>query len=56
VVVPASRVSTVFRECVDNNVKGIVLITAGFREIDDPAGAVLHKEIAQIVDAAGDPG
>ncbi len=55
VVVPASRVSTVFRECVDNNVKGIVLITAGFREIDDPAGAVLHKEIAQIVDAAGIP-
>ncbi|MBT3257533.1 MAG: hypothetical protein HN366_13915 [Deltaproteobacteria bacterium] len=55
VVVPANRVSAVFRECADNNVKGIVLITAGFKEIDDPAGAVLHEEIAQISDAAGIP-
>ena len=55
VVVPASRVSAVFRECAENNVKGIVLITAGFKEIDDPAGAVLHEEIAQIVNDAGIP-
>ncbi len=55
VVVPAGRVSAVFRECAENNVKGIVLITAGFKEIDDPAGAVLHGEIAQIVNDAGIP-
>ena len=53
VVVPAGRVSAVFKECAAVNVKGIVLITAGFKEIDDPAGAVLHGEIAQIVHDAG---
>ena len=55
VVVPANRVSSVFRECAENSVKGIVLITAGFKEIDDPAGAVLHEEIVQIADVAGIP-
>ncbi len=55
VVVPAGRVSAVFRECAAVNVKGIVLITAGFKEIDDPAGAVLHEEIAQIANGAGIP-
>ncbi len=53
VVVPAKRVPAVFRECVAVKVKGIVLITAGFKEIDDPAGAVLHEEISQIVNDAG---
>ena len=55
VVVPASRVSAVLLECAENNVKGIVLITAGFKEIDDPGGAVLHEEIAQIANDAGIP-
>ena len=55
VVVPAKRVSAVFRECAMVNVKGIVLITAGFKEIDDPAGAVLHEEIARIANGAGIP-
>jgi acyl-CoA synthetase (NDP forming) len=36
-------------------VKGIVLITAGFKEIDDPAGADLHEEIAGIANEAGIP-
>ncbi len=49
VVVPAKRVAAVFKECAAENVKGIVLITAGFKEIDDPAGAHLHDEIAKIV-------
>lgn len=55
VVVPAGRVPAVFRECAAVKVKGIVLITAGFKEIDDPAGAVLHEEIAQIANGAGIP-
>ena len=55
VVVPAKGVAAVFRECAAVNVKGIVLITAGFKEIDDPAGAVLHKEIAEIAHKAGIP-
>ncbi|MCP4366994.1 MAG: hypothetical protein GY797_02595 [Deltaproteobacteria bacterium] len=53
VVIPAKLVPGVFTECAEKGVKGIVLITAGFKEIDDPAGATLHKKIADIVDAAG---
>ncbi len=49
VVVPSKRVPGVFRECAQKGVKGIVLISAGFREIDDSAGAALHKEIEAIV-------
>ncbi|MBW1929943.1 MAG: CoA-binding protein [Deltaproteobacteria bacterium] len=55
VVVPASVVPTVFQECVKNRVKGIVLITAGFKEIEDPQGAVLHEQLAAIADRAQIP-
>ncbi|MBW2202287.1 MAG: CoA-binding protein [Deltaproteobacteria bacterium] len=55
VVVPAKLVPGVFTECVEKGVKGIVLITAGFKEIDDPAGADLHEKIAGIVNHAGIP-
>ncbi len=53
VVVPARHVPGVFRECAAKDVKGIVLITAGFKEIDDPGGADLHKEIADTANDAG---
>ena len=55
VVVPSKWVPSVFRECASVKVKGIVLITAGFKEIDDPAGAVLHKEIKEIAQEARIP-
>ncbi|MEA2038271.1 MAG: CoA-binding protein [Thermodesulfobacteriota bacterium] len=55
VVVPSKLVPGVFRECVDKDVKGIVLITAGFKEIEDPVGALLHEEIAGIANDAGIP-
>jgi acyl-CoA synthetase (NDP forming) len=55
VVVPAQRVPAVFMECANKGVKGIVLITAGFKEIDDPAGADLQEEIAAIANRAGIP-
>jgi acyl-CoA synthetase (NDP forming) len=55
VVLPAGLVPGVFRECARKGVKGIVLITAGFKEIDDPAGADLHEEIAGIANEAGIP-
>ena len=55
VVLPAKLVPGVFRECAGKGIKGIVLITAGFKEIDDPAGADLHDEIAGIADEAGIP-
>jgi len=55
VALPAKIVPLVFRECASRGVKGIVLITAGFKEIDDPAGADLHEEIAAIANGAGIP-
>lgn len=55
VVVPAKLVPGVFRACAEKGIKGIVLITAGFKEIEDPAGAMLHEEIAAIADRAGIP-
>jgi acyl-CoA synthetase (NDP forming) len=55
VVLPAKLVPGVFMECADKGVKGIVLITAGFKEIDDTAGAYLHEEIAGIANEAGIP-
>ena len=55
VVVPAKRVPEVFRECAVVKVRGIVLITAGFKEIDDPAGAALHEKVAAIANEAGIP-
>lgn len=55
VVLPAKLVPNIFQECVDKGIKSIVLITAGFREIDDPAGANLHEKTADIVNRAGIP-
>ena len=55
VVLPAKLVADIFTECAAKKVKGIVLITAGFKEIDDPAGMSLHKKIAAIANAADIP-
>jgi acyl-CoA synthetase (NDP forming) len=55
VVLPSKMVPAVFEECIAEGVKGIVLITAGFREIEDPQGAVLHEKIAEIVNRAQVP-
>jgi len=49
VVLPAKMVPSIFEECLTKGVKGIVLITAGFKEIDDPIGADLHEQLAKIV-------
>ena len=55
VALPAKLVPGVFQECAAEGVKGIVLITAGFKEIDDPSGTDLHEEIAGIANEAGIP-
>ncbi len=55
VVVPAARVPEVFHQCAEKKVGGIVLITAGFKEIEDPAGARRHNEVKTIADTAGIP-
>jgi acyl-CoA synthetase (NDP forming) len=51
--VPAPLVPTVLTECAQKGVKSIVLITAGFREIDDPSGANLQERLAAIAGDAG---
>jgi acyl-CoA synthetase (NDP forming) len=53
VAVPAKLLSEVFRECADSGVKGVVLITAGFKEIEDSSGIELHNTIAEIANKAG---
>jgi len=55
VALPSRMVPGVFEECIAKGVKGIVLITAGFKEIEDPQGAVLHEQIAEIVNKAHVP-
>jgi len=52
VAVPAPSVPSVFKECAMKGVRGIVLITAGFREIEDKSGSELQSEIAAIANEA----
>ena len=55
VVLPAKLVPDIFKECLAKDVKAIVLITAGFKEIDDPIGADLHEQLAKIVNKPNVP-
>jgi acyl-CoA synthetase (NDP forming) len=48
IVVPAHVVPETLHACGRKGVKGIVLITAGFREIEDPGGNVREEEIREI--------
>lgn len=53
VVVPSGHVLDVLRQCRDKDVRAVVLITAGFKEIDDPRGASRQAELAEFADACG---
>ncbi|MGD8385729.1 MAG: CoA-binding protein [Desulfobacteraceae bacterium] len=55
IVVPAGLVSEVFNACIRKGVGGIVLITAGFKEIDDPEGDRVQAALAEQIAAAGIP-
>jgi len=55
VVLPAKMVPAIFEKCLAKGVKAIVLITAGFKEIDDPIGADLHEQLAKIVNKPNVP-
>jgi len=55
VVVPARFVPEIFEQCIGKGVKGIVLITAGFKESDGPQGAQLQNTLADLVNQAGIP-
>ena len=48
VVVPAAQVPETLHRCGRKGVKGVVLITAGFKEIEDASGEDLQNEIAGI--------
>ncbi|MGZ3589521.1 MAG: acetate--CoA ligase family protein [Thermodesulfobacteriota bacterium] len=53
VVLPAEQVPKIIKECQNKNVKGIVLITAGFKEIEDKRGEILQREIMELANQSG---
>jgi acyl-CoA synthetase (NDP forming) len=53
IVLPAESVPKTFQECKEKGVKGIVLITAGFKEIEDKKGEMLQREITQLANQYG---
>lgn len=55
IVLPANLAPKIFEECHLKGVKGIVLITAGFKEIDDPTGGERQSKLAEIAHRAGIP-
>jgi acetyl-CoA synthetase (ADP-forming) len=55
VVVPAQWVQGIFEECINKDIKGMILITAGFKEADDPQGTQLQNILADLVNRAGIP-
>jgi acetate---CoA ligase (ADP-forming) len=50
--VPKKAVQPVLAECVEKGVKGLVIITAGFKETGE-AGALEERELKKIVEEAG---
>lgn len=55
VVLPATMVPAIIQSCARKGVRGIVLITAGFKEIDDASGAELQAEVAEAANQSGIP-
>jgi len=53
IVLPAEQVPKIIMECNQKGVRGIVLITAGFKEIEDERGEILQKEIAELANRFG---
>jgi len=55
IVVPARAVPETLHACGRKGVKGVVLITAGFKEIEDPGGGALEDSIRKIATRYGLP-
>jgi acyl-CoA synthetase (NDP forming) len=53
VVLPAELVPQTIQECKAKGIRGMVLITAGFKEIEDKRGEILQKELRDLADQAG---
>ncbi|UCD08066.1 MAG: CoA-binding protein [Dehalococcoidales bacterium] len=52
-VVPAEQAVSVLQDCVKKQVKGIVFVSAGFREIGSEIGSNLQNELKEIADNGG---
>jgi acetyl-CoA synthetase (ADP-forming) len=55
IVLPARAVAAIVEQCAAKGVRGIVLISAGFKEIEDEQGTELQAEIARLANGAGIP-
>ncbi|MDD3846446.1 MAG: CoA-binding protein [Syntrophorhabdaceae bacterium] len=55
IAVPARAVPETLHACGRKGVSGVVLITAGFKEIEDPGGGALEEEIREIAGRYGLP-
>lgn len=53
VVLPAQMVPDIFKQCAKKGVRGIILISAGFKEIEDEYGGQLQEEITELANQAG---
>ena len=53
IVLPSEQVPSIIKECQEKGVKGTVLITAGFKEIEDRRGELLQREIAELASPSG---
>jgi len=53
IVLPAEQVPKIINECHEKGVRGIILITAGFKEIEDRKGEALQKEITDLANRFG---
>ncbi len=53
IVLPAGQVPKIIKECQEKGIKGIVLITAGFKEIEDKRGEMLQREIMELANQYG---
>jgi acetyl-CoA synthetase (ADP-forming) len=52
-VIPASEVISALQACQAKGVKGAVVITAGFREIESPEGEQLQQKMAAVANRGG---
>ena len=53
IVLPADLVPRTLEGCHERGIRGIVLITAGFKEIEDQKGERLQRDITEIADRFG---
>jgi acyl-CoA synthetase (NDP forming) len=52
IIIPPSQVMQALHQCIDRGVKGVIIETSGFGEIDE-AGAETEKEIRQLAQQSG---